>query len=457
MLEIPPSPLRRLMARFLGNPLLQRVIRNSGYLFSASTLAALLSMGQSGLSARLLGAAGFGLLGIVTQFASVLNSLTSFRMNQLVVSYVSHFGARGQDRHAAAVFKAAGLAEMCSSVLAYALVLALAPLGARYLAHDPLTSSLFAVYGLIVLANLMAESSTGLLQVFNHFGTIAAVTVGQSALTLLLIGAVFFTRGGLMHVLLAYLIGKAAWAVSITGAALWQARKHWGAGWWKAPLRLLADHRRELLRFAINTNVTTSLNLVTRDSELLWLSAFSTPAQVGYYKVALAIRNVLINPVEPLISTTYREVTREVAGRRWANVRYLLRSGSLIAAAWTLPASLGLAVLGSWAISLVWGPGFESAYVSLLILLVGVAAVNIFYWNRNVLLPLGMPEYPTKVHLVAALLKVGGIFLLVPVWGANGMAVLLSAFYVGTSGSLVWKTMRELRRAEAETPTQAGG
>jgi len=73
------------------------------------------------------------------------------------------------------------------------------------------------------------------------------------------------------------------------------------------------------------------------------------------------------------------------------------------------------------------------------------------------LLPLGMPEYPTKVHLVAALLKVGGIFLLVPVWGANGMAVLLSAFYVGTSGSLVWKTMRELRRAEAETPTQAGG
>src|SRR3989304_4517971 len=161
---------RPLPARLPPPPLLQRVARNSGYLFSASTVAAALSMGQSALAARLLGVAGFGLLGTVTVFASVVNGLTSFRMGQLVVSYVSHFGARQENQKAAAVFKAAGLAEMASSLLAYAIVLMLAPLAARYLApREPANAGLYSMYGLIILANLMAESSTGLLQVFNPF------------------------------------------------------------------------------------------------------------------------------------------------------------------------------------------------------------------------------------------------------------------------------------------------
>ncbi len=447
----PSSAARRpLAARFLANPLLQRVARNSGYLFSASTIAAALSMGQSALAARLLGVAGFGLLGTVTVFASVVNGLTSFRMGQLVVSYVSHFNALKEDRKAAALFKVAGLAEVTSSVLAYVLVLLLAPLAARVFApREPANASLYSLYGLIILANLMAESSTGLLQVFNRFRVLAVVMVGQSALTLLLMVGVVAAHGGIVEVLAAYLIGKIVWALLITGAAIRQARRQWGADWWRAPLGQLADRRGELIRFALNTNFTTTLNLVTRDSELLWLSAFSSQVQVGYYKVALAIRNILIMPVEPLISTTYRETAHEVAGRRWQNVRYLLRSGSLISAAWTVPAGVGLALLGKWLITIVWGEAFQPAYVNLMILLAGVMAVNIFFWNRNVLLPLGMPEYPTKVHLVAAILKVAGIILLVPRGGANGMAALLSAFYIGTTGALVWKTYREVRRAES--------
>ncbi len=447
---------RRWARRLIDNPLLRRVVRNSGYLLSANGVAALLSMGQSALSARLLGVAGFGLLGVITQFASVINGLTSFRMGQLVVNYVSQFEARGEHRHAAAVFKAASLAEMSSSLLAFGLVVVLAPLGARHLAHDPSTAGLFVIYGLMVLANLIAESATGLLQVANRFRLLAAITIGQSGLTLVLIGVAFAARGGLLGVLLAYLIGKAAWAVSITLAAMWLAQQRWGRGWFRAPFALLAGRWRELGSFALNTNLTTTLNLVTRDSELLWLSAFSTPLQVGYYKVALAIRNILVNPVDPLISTTYREVAHEIANRRWQDVRYLLRTGSLLSAVWTVPAIVGLTLLGRWAIRLVWGPEFEPAYASLLILLLGVAVVNIFYWNRNVLLPLGMPGYPTVVHLVAAAAKVAGIFLLVPRWGALAMAALLSAFYMGTGGTLVGKTVLELRRAEARSGAASG-
>jgi O-antigen/teichoic acid export membrane protein len=226
----------------------------------------------------------------------------------------------------------------------------LAPLAARYLApREPANAGLYSMYGLIILANLMAESSTGLLQVFNRFRVMGAVMVGQSALTLLLIVGASLLHGGIFEVLIAYLIGKVVWALSITSVAFWQARLHWGEAWWRAPLGLLAERKREIVRFALNTNLTTTLNLVTRDSELLWLSAFSTQVQVGYYKVALAIRNILIMPVEPLISTTYRETAREVAGNVGGTSAICCEADPI--SAWTLPAAIGLALLGKWLIS----------------------------------------------------------------------------------------------------------
>jgi len=433
----------------LRNPLMKRVMRNSGYLFTGSTLSAAMSMLQGILAARLLGVQAFGVLGIITVFASVINRLTSFRMSELVVSYVGEFSSRKEPARAAATIKSAAVAEAVSSVLAFALIGLLAPLGARYLAHDPSTVGLFSLYGSMVLAHLVVETSTGVLQYFDEFRLQAWVQVGQSGLTLALILAAVVAKAGLAAVVWAYLLGKVAWAIAITVSAWLAARRRWGPGWWRAPLSSIRDERRGMARFALSTNLTGTLTLVTRDSEVLWLGALTSPLQVGYYKVALAILNIVLIPVQPLISTTYREVAREVATRSWENVRYLLRSGSLIAASYSLAAAGGLAVFGAWIVSL-WGPEFlPQSYWALLVLLPGVIVVSIFYWNRSVLLPLGLPEYPTKVTLAAALAKVVLIFLLVPRLGAVGMAISLGSFFIGTAALMVWKTLRVIRRKAA--------
>jgi O-antigen/teichoic acid export membrane protein len=71
--------------------LMGRVIRNTGYLFSSNTVAMALGIVQSIFAARLLGVAGFGVLGTVTVFASTVNRLFSFRMGELVVRYLSQY------------------------------------------------------------------------------------------------------------------------------------------------------------------------------------------------------------------------------------------------------------------------------------------------------------------------------------------------------------------------------
>lgn len=451
MQEGPASSPRGWTQRLLGNPLLQRVVRNSGYILGANTASSALSFLQTLMAARLLGAAGYGLLGTITVFASNVNRLTSFRMGELVVRYVGKFSAEERPEKAMAVFKAAGLTEMFSSLVAYGLVVLLSPLAAVLLGKDAATRDLFMLYGLVLLANLMAESSTALLQYFNRFGLIALLAIMQSLLTLMLIASAFVARGDLRMIVLAYLIGKAAWAIGITVAAAVQAGRAWGRRWWMAPLSALRDHARELARFAVSTNVSTTINLVTRDSDILWVSLFSGPVAAGYYKAARTFIGIIFVPVDPLIGTTYRELAREAAARQWANVRHLLRTGSLIASAWAVPACLGLLVLGPWFLSW-YGPEYSAAYPTLAILLAGVLFVNVFYWTRILLHALGQAGYPMLTYFVVGLLELVGIALLVPALGAPGMALMWSGYSIVTSTILIRKGLLEVRSEAVELP-----
>lgn len=447
---------RELGDRLRSNPLILRVIRNTSYVFSASTISAGLSMLQGVLAANLLGVEAFGLLGAITQFSSVINKITSFRMSELVVSYIGEYSTKGNKENAAAVFKIASAAEMLSSILAFAILLALAPLGARYLAKDPGTADIFMIYGISVIMNLISESATGLLQIFNRFRSLALITVVQSVITLVLIGIAYIRKGDLIDVVVAYLVGKAIWAGLISFTALRLARKEWGKDWWRARLSTILNRRRDLFRFALSTNLSGTINLATRDSDILWLSALSNPLQVGYYKVAKAFMNVLLVPVTPLISTTYREVAREVAAKGWKNVRYLLRSGTLISAIWTIPASLILVIFGPFLVQ-IYGADFQPAYPVVLILLAGVIIANLLYWSRSVLLPLGMPDYPTKVGFVAAVIQIAGMLIFVPEHGATMMALTLTGFFMINSLTLLWKTLREIGRAENQQGAGALG
>jgi O-antigen/teichoic acid export membrane protein len=443
----------RLTRRLLENELIRRVVRNSAYLFSATGISAGLGMVQGILSARLLGVYGFGVLGAVTQFVTVINILASFRMNELVIKYVGKFSEEGNTQKAAAVFKAASLVEIFTSFIAYGLVWLLAALGAQLFAKDTTTTYWFQIYGLVILANLMAESSTGFLQIFDRFRRIAVIQVLQSLVTLGLISAafVYYTLLGnpgdpTLAVILAYMAGKIIGALGLTGMALVFATRQWGWAWWATPLSTLRNEARELISFGLNTNLSATINLVNKNAEVLWVSLFRSPLEAGYYKLALALANVVQMPVAPLPQATYPELAREVSHSNWDNVRYILRQGSWIAGSYSLLTTAVLVIAGPWLIRWIYGAEFTPAYPALVILLLGFLIANTFYWNRTLLLALGQPQYPTRVNLLAAVLKIGLAILLLPRYGYLGSAALLSGYYLLSISLNVRKSHQLLKR-----------
>jgi O-antigen/teichoic acid export membrane protein len=438
--------VKKALSAWKQDNLLRKIVRNSGYLFVGNTLSTIV---QSILSARLLGILGFGILGVVIEFATNVNRLLSFRMGELVVKYMGQYLTEGRKDRAAAIFKASILLETLSSILAYLLLLLLAPLAAVIVVKDTNAAALISFYALALLANFATESSTGFLQVTDRFRSQALISFIQSLLTAGLVIYAYLIHGDIRLVLGAYLAGKVFNGLTLAGVAFWRARHTLGPGWWSASLKLLPPPR-EFWQFAWSTNFSGTVTMVTRDSESVWLSTLISPLAAGYYKTAKAVINLVTLPITPFITAAYPDINRSVAEKAWVRLRDLLKKLTLISSAWTGAVSLGLLILGHWLITTFYGAEFAPAYPAMLILLIGFGFANVFYWNRNLLLSFGQPGYPLKVLALTGAVKLLLTFLLVPRFGYLMEAALMSGFFVVSIGLIVLRGLRQIREKSGE-------
>jgi len=446
--------------RWRQDHVLSRVVKNSGYLFTSNVISALLSI----LTANLLGVRVFGVLGIVISTVSNVNRLLSFRMGDVVVKYMGDHVARDEKLAAAAVVKASALTEGITSLLAYAILAALAPLAARHLADDPSTLPLFLIYGLSILSNITTETATGVLQVGGHYRSQALVNLVQSVATAAIIVYAYFSQTGLITVLIAYLAGKMILGLAPIVLAIYWLPRMLGTDWIKAPMSLLPP-RGEFIRFSLSTNFSSTINMIARDSEVLWVGYFFSPLEAGYFKTALAIINLVVMPITPFISTTYPEITRAVAKLKWARLRRLLGRVTMISGAWTGAVAVGLLLFGRPVLFQNWNilgrtihiyrPEFLPAFPVLMILLVGFGFANILFWNRPLLLALGRAGVPLRVGFWGMVIKVALAFLLLPAAGYLTEAWLLSGYFVFTVGLIIWQGFRTLQKAETAAPQPA--
>ena len=429
-----------------NDKLLQKVIRNAGYLLSSNVLRMGVSIVQSIFAGRLLGVAGIGVIGTITVFATTLNKIFSFRMNELVVKYFGEAVAHEEKDKAAAIIKAAGIGEIFSAILSFLILVLFAPLAAERLAGDPATAPLFILYGTIILANFTYETAIGVIQVQNHFRNQAFINLISTITTASIIAWAYFTQKGLFEILLAYIIGKFILGLGTTLLGWREMNKLLGKDWWKTNFSSLPPIK-ELFGFAFSTNISNTIIHLVRDNEALWVAWFLTPVEVGYTKTALAIINLVQVPITPFISTSYPEINNAVIKEDWKLLRRLLKRITLISGTWTGVSAIGLALFGKWLL-LFYGTEFLPAYEPMLLYLIGLGFANILFWNRPLLLSLGLPMVPYRISLYCGIAKIGLAFLFVPQFGLNVEALLLSAFFVVSVSLIVLRGLKEMKIRE---------
>jgi O-antigen/teichoic acid export membrane protein len=426
------------------DPLLSKVIRSSAHLFSRNSLSLVLSFLMGILAARLLGASGFGLVGLVMGYASTVNSLLSFRMSELVVRYGGEYLERNENNKASALIKAAGLTEALVSLLAFVLVLFTSRLASQYISKTPNTAWMFSFFAIGLLANFNYETSIGILQITDRIKFQGTVNLIQSIVGVSVIGFAFTWGGSVTIVLLAYLLGKAILGLGIFTLAQLQLRRILGAGWWRVSFKAIASYR-ELTRFAISSNISATIIKIFRESEILWVGFFLTSEAAGYYKVAYTIISLLSVLIDPLIATVYPELNRLIVQKAWPALRNFLRKVTTLAFVINIAVGIGLILFGRLILTIYGGASFVVAYPALLALFVGSAFNYTLFWNRPLLLSFGLPEIPIWVTLIVGLVKVTLAFWLVPRFGILAAGALLSYYYIASVGIMALRGMKEIK------------
>ncbi|MBI3168556.1 MAG: oligosaccharide flippase family protein [Chloroflexi bacterium] len=436
-----------LLSKFKNDPLFTKILRSSGSLFSNNTIALGLSVVQGIMATRLLGPAGFGLIGVVMSFASTVNSIFSFRMSELVVRYGGEYLNKQEKEKASALMKAASLTEGIVSLIAFLVVLATANVAETYLAKTPNIAWMFTFFAVNLLANFNTETSTGILQITDRIKLQGTINLIQAMVTTIIIAWAFFFNGSITLVLIAYLIGKSIIGLGLFIAAQIQLHKKLGSGWWRTPLSALTA-RKEIFRFAFSSNISATIIKLFRESEPIWVVFFLDTTAVGYYRVAYTITHFLAIPAEPLIATTFPEINRLAVEKAWNKLKSFLKKVTAFSFAYNTAIGIGLILFGQWVIRIYSGTDYLDAYPALVALTVGLVFNYTLFWNRPLLLALDLPEFPVYVTLAAGIIKLALSFWLVPMYGVTAAGGLLSFYYIASVGLMVLRGLREIKRLE---------
>ena len=185
------------------------------------------------------------------------------------------------------------------------------------------------------------------------------------------------------------------------------------------------------------------------DNIPLYIGYFLSKTEVGYFKFALTLINLVKLPIEPFIWPTYAEITRTIAQRQWAVTRKLLKQVSSIAGIWTLLTGGGLIAFGWWIIPLIFGEKYAPAYPALVILMVGFGVANILNWNCPLLLALGQPRYPVVVAATVGAMELILFFLFVPHSNYLVASAIFSGYLLVSILWMVWRGVTLIKLEEA--------
>ncbi len=442
------SPLK-IYHEWMQDKSLGDVIKNTGYMVTSNAASTGLTFVQGMLAAIILGPIEYGLLGMIVSFASNVNRLLSFRMGELVVKFGGEYLEKNENKKTAALIKFGGIAEIITSLIAYLLLIVLAPWAAKVILKDPTITHWIIIYGSALLANFMTETSTAILQIGNQFRKLAFLNFSQSLLTAIWIIVIFFKSGDLIQVLFAYLAGKFLYGIGVFVLGIQTAKEITGYHWWNISFSEL-DKKKNLFKFAFSTNISSTLNLIIRDSEVLWVGYFLNPLFAGYYKFSVAVINAVILPVSQFITVTFPQINKKVVSNQWKDLRRLLRSTSLIAFAWIIICFLGLLIFGEWVLSFIKDGAYIPSLPYIFVLLIGYGFASVFFWNRNLLLSFNLPDLPIKIMAIVGAIKTILMFVLIPRFGYLVQGGLLSGYFIISIGVMVYFGLKKISEKEKE-------
>jgi O-antigen/teichoic acid export membrane protein len=388
----------------------------------SSVIGVTASLGIGWLTARTLGVEGRGEYSAVVTWVFVIKTIVSIG----IADSTSWLQSRRRDRTPEIVTNALVMSLGFGTL---GVVLSQLMVGVGFTAQRPEVLSYARLALIAVIPFVLFEALSGLYAGQHRFASMARMEGSIALVTILLFAA---AAGSEMLTVGSAITIKIGVAVPFVLVGFWSVRRRAGAARFSAPLAA------ESLRHGSKLQIAGLAELGNTHLDILILTAFVEPHQIGLYAVAMMSASVF-----PVIASRVTAVLLPVAASPTAGqdgtstpMELITRTIRVV----TLGAAAGAAVIALCArtmITVVFGSDFNEAYVPLLILLPGTVFLSGYMVAASGLQALGLPGKASWSQLLATGVTLAGLAALLPWLGITGAAITsLLSYAAGFAAAL---------------------
>ena len=407
----------------------------------------MLSLAYLAMTARTLGAVGFGQFTLILGTGQAVAALVGFQTWQVAIRY--GMAPMKEGRHAAL----SRLVAFCT-VLDLAAALAgcvIATLGVLLLGPrlgwSPGLSRAALGFCFVMLLSIRS-TAVGVLRLYDRFAMGAAADASTPIVRFIGSLAVVVTHASIGAFL-------AAWASAeiVTTMVYWVAARRVARpslnlptlhGAWKAPAE-----NPDIWHFTWMTNFSSTLDAVGRQFSVIIVGLATGPVAAGNYRLASQLAQSVVRVSDMFSRAIFAELTRAHIGQGRIGqprpdvqqlFRHLVRLALVAAAAVVVVLLLGKPVL-----TLIAGRGHAGADLPLRLLGVAAAIELAGVGFEPVLLAMGLAKRAFMLRIAATLCLVVGLAVLLPSFGAAGAAtatLISSALALVLFARAAWQALR---------------
>ncbi|WP_082012477.1 lipopolysaccharide biosynthesis protein [Belnapia sp. F-4-1] len=398
----------------------RHALENAVWLFGGKGAGALLSLVYLAIVAQTLGVATFGVFALILAFGQVIGTVVGFQSWQTVIRYGARHLADGKVGPLRFVLGFTTALDLCAGAFATVLASLGALAAGRTLGWSDQETQLAAWFGLSLLFG-QRGTPTGILRLFARFDLAAWSEFTLPVTRLLGTCAAWAADGSLAGYLIAWGVAELATTVVMWATAASQLRAQ-GVPAGLPRIRGVADENPGILRFAVLTNLTSSIGPIWQQVPILAVGWIVGPASAGGYRIAMQLGTALTKPVTSLARALYPEMAKLTATRDAAAVRLVLVRAALLTTAIGLLAILLVAVAGELLLSLIGGPDYVFVYPIFLVLTIA-SAVNLSGFGLEpALVALGRPDKALVARSLASICYLVFLGVLLTMMGPIGAA-----------------------------------
>jgi len=422
------------------------LLKNSSYLGVSKIVAAQCGVATLAFAGRGLGVIMFGTLILITSYVKAVSGIAKFQSWQLIVRYGGHGVAHGDAEHFKVATGFAFALDAVSGIGGLIIGAVLLPFIASWVGIEPQYLWLGMLY-CTVLPVMSAATPDGVLRVLDRFDLISWSGTLMPILRAVLAAAAFATGAS-------FAVYVTIWFVTDLIGNLYP----WYLAWRELRRNRLLEGIRPTLRpavlagawrFAIEVNLTTSVQAIWGPIGRLVVGGLLGPAGAALFRVASTLADSAAKPADLLGKAFYPEIIRMdlTSNKPW---KLMLRGTALISAVAVL-AILLMLIGGKPLMALIFGKAFLGAYAPLVILM-AIPFIGIFSFPLTPMLyALGRSDAPLKAKLLGSAIFFVTIAPLSLAWDVVGAAIALVLANVVNSAAMMVHLRGEHRRVRPKT------